>query len=97
MSQNRGMVDILEHVCHAHVLFKDYIPGMHSQNRQELQDSSRFLLPTQLKMSHRLLIFFFQEVRLLFIVQAMHDALNAIIVIFDAISGLQLLGFLKTR
>ena len=53
MSQTRGMVDILEHVCHAHVLFKDCIPGMHSQNRQELQDSSRFLFPTQLEMSHK--------------------------------------------
>ena len=79
MSQTRGMVDILEHVCHAHVLFKDCIPGMHSQNRQELQDSSRFLFPTQLEMSHRLLLFFFKRLDC-FTVQAMHRALNAIIV-----------------
>lgn len=58
MSQKRGMLDILERVCRAHVLFKDCILGMHSQSRQELQEPSRLLFPTQLERSHRLLIDF---------------------------------------
>lgn len=65
MSQNRGMADIPERVCHAHLLFSNCILGMHSQSRRQLQESSRLLFPTQLKRSHKLLIdFCLQEVRL---------------------------------
>lgn len=58
MSQKRGMADILDRVCHAHLLFKDCILRMHSQSRGQLQESSRLVFSAQLKRSHRLLIDF---------------------------------------
>lgn len=80
MSQNRGMVDILERVCHAHVLFKDCIPGMHSQDRSSSNPVDFYFLHSSRWATGCWPIFFFH--RLPFTVQTTHSALNEMIVIF---------------